>query len=95
MCQDRNDRMAVGISLIKLFEVKLMKKRRFGWTAFVFFVICVVSCTANLEVRKKQEVASRNLGEAYLETNNQTLGCEMSNSLLVFSRLLIPNTVNQ
>jgi Tfp pilus assembly protein PilF len=64
--------MAVGISLIKLFEVKQMKKRRLGWTAFVFIVICVVSCTANLEVRKKQEVASRNLGEAYLRKGDYT-----------------------
>jgi tetratricopeptide (TPR) repeat protein len=72
MCQDRNDRVALGISLIKLFEVKQMKTRLLGWTAFVFIVIFVVSCTANLEVRKKQEVASRNLGEAYLRKGDYT-----------------------
>ncbi len=49
-----------------------MKTRRLGWTAFVFIVICVVSCTANLEVRKKQEEASRNLGEAYLRKGDYT-----------------------
>jgi len=49
-----------------------MKRRRLGWTAFVFFVFCMVSCTANLEVRKKQEVASRNLGEAYLRQGDYT-----------------------
>jgi len=64
--------MAVEISLIKLFEVKQMKTRRLGWTVFVFFVFCVVSCSANLEVRKKQEEASRNLGEAYLGQRDYT-----------------------
>lgn len=49
-----------------------MKTSRLGWTAFVIFVICVVSCSANLEVRKKQEVASRNLGEAYLRKGDYT-----------------------
>ncbi len=62
----------MGISLIKLLEVKQLKTRHLGWTAFVFFVICVVSCTANLEIRKKQEVASRNLGEAYLRQGDYT-----------------------
>ena len=72
MSKNSNDRMAVKISLIKLFEVKQMKKRRLGWIGFVVFVICVVSCTANLEVRKKQEVATRNLGEAYLRKGDYT-----------------------
>jgi len=49
-----------------------MKTRRLGWTALMFIVICVVSCTANLEVRKKQEVATRNLGEAYLRKGDYT-----------------------
>lgn len=60
------------VSLIKLFEVKQMKKRCFGWTAFVFVAIFTVSCTANLEVRKKQEVATRNLGEAFLRKGDYT-----------------------
>jgi tetratricopeptide (TPR) repeat protein len=72
MCQDSNDRLAAGISFIKRFEVKQMKKYRIGLTALVFFIIFVVSCTANLEVRKKQEVATRNLGEAFLRKGDYT-----------------------
>ena len=70
--QGSNDRMAVEISLIKFFEVKQMKTHRLCLTAFAVFVICVVSCTANLEVRKKQGVASRNLGEAFLRKGDYT-----------------------
>ncbi|MBU4126829.1 MAG: tetratricopeptide repeat protein [Proteobacteria bacterium] len=33
----------------------------------VFLIFCIVSCAANIEVRKKQEEASRNLGEAYMQ----------------------------
>ena len=33
----------------------------------VFLIFCLSSCAANIEVRKKQEEASRNLGEAYMQ----------------------------
>jgi type IV pilus assembly protein PilF len=33
----------------------------------LFLIFCLSSCAANIEVRKKQEEASRNLGEAYLQ----------------------------
>ncbi|MBA3019001.1 MAG: tetratricopeptide repeat protein [Proteobacteria bacterium] len=33
----------------------------------VFLIFCIVSCAANIEMRKKQEEASRNLGEAYMQ----------------------------
>ena len=42
-----------------------MKKYRLSWMVCVLLVFFEVACTANLEVRKKQEEASRNLGEAY------------------------------
>ncbi len=32
----------------------------------VFLIFCIASCAANIEIRKKQEEASRNLGEAYM-----------------------------
>jgi type IV pilus assembly protein PilF len=33
----------------------------------LFLIFCLSSCAANIEVRKKQEEASRNLGEAYMQ----------------------------
>lgn len=33
----------------------------------VFLIFCIASCAANIEVLKKQEKASRNLGEAYMQ----------------------------
>ena len=35
-------------------------------------IFCIASCTANLEMRKKQEEASRNLGETYMYQGNYT-----------------------
>lgn len=49
-----------------------MKKYRLSWIVFALLVFFEVSCTANLEVRKKQEEASRNLGEAYLKQRDYT-----------------------
>lgn len=43
-----------------------MKKYRLSWIVLALLVFLEVSCTANLEVRKKAE-AYRNLGEAYLK----------------------------
>ena len=42
-----------------------MKTKRFVLSLFLIF--CIASCAANIEVRKKQEEASRNLGEAYMQ----------------------------
>ncbi len=49
-----------------------MKTWRFGWAVFVLLAIGVVSCTANMEARKKQGEAYRNLGEAYYRQGNYT-----------------------
>ena len=44
-----------------------MKTNRFVLSLSLFIVFCIASCAANIEVRKKQEEASRNLGEAYMQ----------------------------
>ena len=44
-----------------------MKTNRFVLSLGLFLIFCLSSCAANIEVRKKQEEASRNLGEAYLQ----------------------------
>ena len=38
----------------------------------VVLIFCIVSCAANIEMRKKQEEASRNLGEAYMQQRDFT-----------------------
>ncbi len=50
-----------------------MKTRWLGRTVVVLLALAVVSCTANLEARKKQGEAYRNLGEAYYRQGNYTL----------------------
>ena len=49
-----------------------MKANGFMWAASIFLVFFLVSCAANLEVRKNQEEASRNLGEAYMGQGDYT-----------------------
>lgn len=49
-----------------------IKANKFIWAASIFLVFFLVSCTANLELRKKQEEASRNLGEAYMGQGDYT-----------------------
>ncbi|RZB34837.1 MAG: hypothetical protein SRB1_00605 [Desulfobacteraceae bacterium Eth-SRB1] len=49
-----------------------IKINNFMWAVFVLLVFFLVSCAANLEVRKKQEEASRNLGEAYMGQGGYT-----------------------
>ena len=44
-----------------------MKTNRFVLSLYLFLIFCIASCAANTEVRKKQEEASRNLGEAYMQ----------------------------
>ena len=44
-----------------------MKTNRFVLSLSLFLIFCLSSCAANIEVLKKQEEASRNLGEAYLQ----------------------------
>jgi len=44
-----------------------MKTNRFVLSLSLFLIFCIASCAANVEVRKKQEEASRNLGEAYMQ----------------------------
>lgn len=49
-----------------------MNRRRLNGSVFMIMVFCVVSCAANLEVRKQQGEAARNLGEAYYRNGNYT-----------------------
>jgi len=44
-----------------------MKTNRLVLSLSLFLIFCLSSCAANIEVRKKQEEASRNLGEAYMQ----------------------------
>ncbi len=47
-----------------------MKTNRFILSFVLIF--CIVSCAANIEMRKKQEEAFRNLGEAYMQQRDFT-----------------------
>ena len=47
-----------------------MKTYWFGGAIIVILILGGVSCTANLEMKKKQAKASRNLGEAYYRQGN-------------------------
>ncbi len=47
-----------------------MKTYWFGGAIIVILILGGVSCTANLEMKKKQAEASRNLGEAYYRQGN-------------------------
>ncbi len=49
-----------------------MSRRRLGCYVLVMIAFGVLSCAANLEVQRKQEEASRNLGEAYYQRANYT-----------------------
>ena len=50
-----------------------MKTNRFVlFVLSVVVIFCIVSCAANIEMRKKQEEASRNLGEAYMQQRDFT-----------------------
>jgi len=49
-----------------------MNRRWFDRSVLIIMVICVVSCSANLEVRKQQGEAARNLGEALYKQGDYT-----------------------
>lgn len=49
-----------------------MKTTRLFWTICVLLVFCGISCAPNVNVLKKQEKASRNLGEAYMVKGDYT-----------------------
>ena len=49
-----------------------MKANRFIWAASMSLLFFLVSCTANLELRKNQEEALRNFGEAYIREGAYT-----------------------
>ena len=49
-----------------------MKTVRIGWILFGLVIFGTVSCVSDLEVRRKQEEASRNLGEVYLQQGDYT-----------------------
>ena len=49
-----------------------MQNFRLGWTFFAVIAICTVGCASNLQVRKKQGEAARNLGEVYFEQGDYT-----------------------
>ncbi|MBC8200217.1 MAG: tetratricopeptide repeat protein [Desulfobacterales bacterium] len=49
-----------------------IKANRFMWATSVFLIFFLVSCAANLELRKRQEEALRNFGEAYIREGDYT-----------------------
>jgi Tfp pilus assembly protein PilF len=49
-----------------------MKINNFMWAVSVLLVFFLVSCAANLELRKRQEEALRNFGEAYIREGDYT-----------------------
>lgn len=49
-----------------------MRKIQFAGISFALLIFSITACTANLEIKKKQEEASRNLGEAYMQQRNYT-----------------------
>jgi len=50
-----------------------MKTNRWVWAAWALIIVfCLVSCRANLEVRKKQEEASRDLAEVFIGQGDYT-----------------------
>jgi len=75
----RSDCLSMLVNLEKLqkntqriIKVKKMRTYRLAWTVFAFLIFGIVSCTANLELRKKQAEDTRNLGEAYYNQGNYT-----------------------
>ena len=54
------------------YKVKKMQNFRLGWTFLAVVAICTVACTSNLQVRKQQGAAARNLGEVYFRQGNYT-----------------------
>jgi tetratricopeptide (TPR) repeat protein len=49
-----------------------MKINRFSRIAFIVLSVALVSCSANLELRRQQEEANRNLGEEYYKKGDYT-----------------------
>jgi tetratricopeptide (TPR) repeat protein len=49
-----------------------MQNFRFVWIFLAVVAMCTVACTSNLQVRKKQGEAARNLGEVYFMQGNYT-----------------------
>ena len=49
-----------------------MRTFRLGWIFLAVLAICTLACTSNLQVRKKQGAAARNLGEVYFGQGNYT-----------------------
>ncbi len=54
------------------YKVKKMQTFRLGWTFLAVMAMCTVACTSNLQVRKQQGEAARNLGEVYFVQENYT-----------------------
>jgi tetratricopeptide (TPR) repeat protein len=55
-----------------VLQGKKMQNFRLGWTFLAVMVVCSLACTSNLQVRKKQGAAARNLGEVYYAQGNYT-----------------------
>ena len=51
-------------------KAKMMKSVRFVLIFLMVMVICSLACTSNLQVRKNQGEAARNLGEEYFRQGN-------------------------
>ncbi|MGB6012050.1 MAG: tetratricopeptide repeat protein [Desulfobacterales bacterium] len=57
---------------IGCYKGKKMQTFRLGWTFLAVMAICTVACTSNLQVRKQQGEAARNLGEVYFRQGSYT-----------------------
>ena len=60
------------LGTVVCYKVKKMQTFRLGWTFLAVMAICTVACTSNLQVRKKQGEAARNLGEVYFRQGDYT-----------------------
>ncbi|MBW1724092.1 MAG: tetratricopeptide repeat protein [Deltaproteobacteria bacterium] len=60
------------LQTVGCYKVKKMQNFRFVWIFLAVMAICTVACTSNLQVRKKQGEAARNLGEVYFMQGNYT-----------------------
>jgi len=60
------------IRTVGCYKVKKMQIFRLGWTFLAVVAMCTLACTSNLQVRKKQGEAARNLGEVYYRQENYT-----------------------
>jgi len=56
----------------RTLEVKNMRKRELTWLLSFIFMISLLSCAANMEKKRTQAKATRELGEAYMRQGDYT-----------------------